>query len=160
MEALTPPRGADSTTEGTFGRLLSLLLLEMDAVVRSDGPPLLLLGATREREDLDPAILRHGRLDVHVHVAKPSAVQRRGLLAHMLKRTPVDWDEASGGKSGSGGNVSMDVLDQLTDGFNLAQLSAICREAAMTALREDIEATKVRAHHFDAAAPKSRAVVG
>jgi SpoVK/Ycf46/Vps4 family AAA+-type ATPase len=54
-------------------RLLSLMLVELDGALRPDGPPLLLLGATRDPRDLDPAILRPGRLDVHVcnHICKP-----------------------------------------------------------------------------------------
>ena len=51
----------------TYGcRLLSLLLVELDGVSARRGPPVILLGAAPSPDDLDPAILRPGRLDVHV----------------------------------------------------------------------------------------------
>ena len=152
LEALAPPRGADTSTEGTMDRLLSLLLTEMDGALRFDGPPVVVLGATRHKADLDPSILRPGRLDVHVAIGTPSAAERERLLHDMLRRTPVRWEPAKAASpaqadarhpaEGSGGAVSGDVslawLVQLCEGCSVADLSAFCREAAMAALREQL----------------------
>jgi SpoVK/Ycf46/Vps4 family AAA+-type ATPase len=145
-------------------RLLSLLLCELDGARQhgSDGsPPLVLLGATRERSLLDPAILRPGRLDVHLHVGLPDAVQRRALLQHqLLASTPVAWakaaeheaaKQAAATDAAGAGDVSLEWLVALTEGYSLAQLSALCRKAAMAALRESLDAPRVQMAHFEGA---------
>ena len=166
LEALAPHRGADTTTEGTMDRLLSLLLTEIDGALRFKGPPVVLLGATRDRHDLDPAILRPGRLDVHVAIGPPDAAHRAQLLRRMLSQTPVAWaSDSSSSADGTGsaadteGDVSLPALVQLSAGFSLAQLSALCREAAMEALREQgLKAphVRVRAPHFHSAVEMGR----
>lgn len=149
VDALAPQRGADSSTEGTMDRLLSLLLTEVDGALQWEGPPVVLLGATRQRALLDPAILRPGRLDVHLSVGAPDDSQRGHLLEHLLARTPVDWAASDGGASDG---VSLAWLAQRSAGFTLAQLSALTREAAMNALRESIDVERVRFAHFEKAA--------
>ena len=132
-----PPRGSDSSSEGTMDRLLSLLLVELDGVQESSGPPVLLLGVCTSPSQLDPAILRPGRLDVHVPVRPPASAERREILRAMLAATPVDWDQ-----------VSLEELAAATEGFSLAQLSSLCREAAMCALREELACSVVQSRHF------------
>jgi transitional endoplasmic reticulum ATPase len=168
LEALAPPRGHDTSTERTMDRLLSLLLVELDGVRQSSGPPVVLLAAARSPELLDPAILRPGRapaaepllrlrwhfaqprrphrrrLDVHIRIEAPDAAQRAALLRRMLASTPTSLDDGA-----------IDALAQATAGFSLAQLSALCREAAMCALREDLDSAHVRAAHFDKARARS-----
>lgn len=156
---------------------------QLDGVHAHRGPPLVLLGSAPSPAALDPAILRPGRLDVHVTIAPPDAPRRRVLLARrqsrhaaatppssarlrpparrpaappaarktapsarvsnrqerMLERTPLDAD------------VSLDDLAAATEGCSLAQLSGLCREAAMGALREDIGCARVGARHVRAA---------
>ena len=144
-------------------RLLSLLLTELDGVMQWNGPPLILLGATRARSLLDPAILRPGRLDVHIRVDSPDGPQRERLLEEMLARTPVQWTPRSDAEDGeaevveaAGGAARAERglawLAARSDGYSLAQLSALCREAAMSALREDLDAPAVRTRHFEQAA--------
>ena len=147
-------------------RLLSLLLTEIDGALRFKGPPVVLLGATRDRHDLDPAILRPGRLDVHVAIGPPDAAHRAQLLRRMLSQTPVAWAsdssssaDGTGSAAGDEGDVSLPALVQLSAGFSLAQLSALCREAAMEALREHglkAQHVRVRAPHFHSAAEMGR----
>ena len=166
LEALASIRGADTTSTGTMDRLLSLLLLEVDGALLSAAaageegsstdtaahhPPLILLGATSDRSLLDPSLLRPGRLDVHIPVDAPDAAQREALLAHMLARTPLEW----GGVEGEDDAARRDGLAKLaeqSEGYSLAQLSALCREAAMDALREDLGAATVGARHLERAA--------
>lgn len=173
IDALAPVRGADMSTEGTMDRLLSLLLMEMDGALSAHALPVILLAATRDRTALDPAILRPGRLDVHVAVGHPGAKERAGLLAHLLRQTPVDWeeerraeagcDEDGDGDTAMEGGVSLEWLARLSEGFSLAQLSAFCREAAMGALRDNLQRAsqanqvRVRRAHFQKAAAVSAA---
>ena len=61
--------------------------------VAREPPPVIVLGATRDLALLEPALVREGRLDVHIQLAPPSVAERTGLLARMLRRTPVLWEE-------------------------------------------------------------------
>ncbi|NMA31696.1 MAG: AAA family ATPase, partial [Candidatus Methanofastidiosa archaeon] len=45
-------------------------------------------------------------------------------------------------------DVNLDELAKLTDDYSGADIEAICREAAMTALREDINSKLVSKEHF------------
>ena len=45
-------------------------------------------------------------------------------------------------------DVNVKELAEVTDGFVGSDIEALCREAGMRALREDFNATKVKAAHF------------
>ena len=145
VESIGGPRGHDTTTEGTMDRLLTCLLLEIDRARREEeeqgSPPVLFLAATTTPDRLDPALLRAGRIDVRVAVGAPSAAQRERLLRRRLARTPLAAD------------VSIAKLAERTAGLTLAELGAICREAPMAALREDIASKEVPWRHFEAVLP-------
>ena len=66
--------------------------VELDGVSARRGPPVILLGAAPTPDALDPAILRPGRLDVHVRIPTADGPGRRRLLARMLSRTPLAAD--------------------------------------------------------------------
>ena len=122
---------------------------------------MILLAAVRNVSTLEPAILRPGRLDVHVAVELPDEAQRARLLAQMLAHTPIASEgpgvaEAAAGGEGEGDaearRATIQWLATKSKGWSLAQLSALCREAAMAALRESIGARSVGARHFESAA--------
>jgi transitional endoplasmic reticulum ATPase len=53
-------------------------------------------------------------------------------------------------------NVNVKELAKITEGYVGADIEAICREAAMIALREDIKSKKIAAKHFEKAIQKVR----
>ena len=98
--------------------------------------------AWRSGDMLDPALLRPGRFDEILKVELPSAAERQQILAIHAKPMPLS-DE-----------VNLEELaGASTDGWSGAQLSALCREAGMHALREGLkdEAPTVGQRHFAAA---------
>ena len=106
----------------THGRLLSLLLTEMDGVV-SRPEALLVLGATNRPEALDPALRRPGRFDTEIEVGVPSEPGRRAILAGLFERTPHRLDD-----------TNLDEAAACTAGFVGADLAALHRHAALSAL--------------------------
>ena len=86
------------------------------------------------------AILRPGRLDAHIRVGLPSEAQRLALLPRLFSGTPV-----------RAGEVSFPDLARRTEGCSLAHLSALCREAAMGALRESLDSSHVCGRHVELA---------
>ena len=110
-------RAGNEVTE----RVVSQLLTEFDAV--SDNPNLIVLAATNRKSALDPALLRAGRLESHVEVPAPDEAARRAILAVHTREKPL----AEG--------VDLDALAERTAGYSGADLAAVCREAAMLAVR-------------------------
>jgi len=102
-------------------RVLSTLLNEMDGVSGADG--VLVIGATNRADLLDAALMRPGRFDRCLYVAPPDVAGRRAILELYARRSPLADD------------VDLDALAERTVGFTGADLSSLCREAAMCALR-------------------------
>ncbi|MFC5133839.1 MULTISPECIES: AAA family ATPase [Haloferacaceae] len=109
--------GGDS---GVGERVVSQLLTELDRA--SDNPNLVVLAATNRRSAIDPALLRPGRLETHVEVPDPDRDARRAVFAVHTREKPVADD------------VDLDRLAEETDGYSGAEIAAVCREAAMTAI--------------------------
>src|SRR5690606_22344018 len=63
-------RGGDGDRYGNYWDTLVNRMLEfLDGVSRTDG--VIVVGATNQPEKIDPALLRSGRLERHVRIAKP-----------------------------------------------------------------------------------------
>jgi len=140
IDAIAPPRGADSSSEQTMDRLLSSLLTLMDGIQSktvTPGPPVIVVATTVNRNRLDPAILRPGRLDVHVAIQPPvEDSETVGILEYTLRNTQLSSD------------VQLDVIASQLSGKSRAEIAAVAQEAALFALREDISADKVCQHHL------------
>jgi transitional endoplasmic reticulum ATPase len=133
VDALAPRRGGSSDS-GVSDRVVAALLTELDGV-----QPLrdvVVLGATNRPELIDPALLRPGRLERVVYVPPPDAAARAAILRSTARNTPLASD------------VDLDVLATELDGYSAADCAALIREAALTAMRESLDATEVSATHL------------
>ncbi|MGH3822876.1 MAG: AAA family ATPase [Pseudonocardiaceae bacterium] len=136
VDALAPRRGGSSDA-GVADRVVAALLTELDGV-----EPLrdvVVLGATNRPELIDPALLRPGRLERIVYVPPPDAAARAAILRSAARNTPL----AAG--------VDLDGLAGELEGYSAADCAALIREAALTAMRESLEATEVTTAHIGAA---------
>ncbi len=102
---------------------LNQLLVEMDGFESNDG--VILIAATNRPDVLDPALLRPGRFDRQVVVARPDIKGREGILRVHTKKIPLD------------GDVDLTVLARGTPGFSGADLANLVNEAALLAAREN-----------------------
>ena len=100
---------------------LNQLLVEMDGFESNDG--VILIAATNRPDVLDPALLRPGRFDRQVVVARPDVRGRHGILTVHAKDIPVASD------------VDLEILARGTPGFSGADLSNLVNEAALFAAR-------------------------
>lgn len=100
---------------------LNQLLVEMDGFESNDG--VILIAATNRPDVLDPALLRPGRFDRQVVVARPDVRGRQGILNVHAKDIPVASD------------VDLEILARGTPGFSGADLSNLVNEAALFAAR-------------------------
>ncbi|HLX58388.1 MAG TPA: CDC48 family AAA ATPase [Ktedonobacteraceae bacterium] len=121
IDALAPHRGGD--IDGHVGdRVIAQLLTEMDGVEGREG--VTVVAATNRPELVDTALLRPGRFDLVVELAYPNDVERRAIFAIHTKGRPLAPD------------ITMEELARLTEGRSGADIEAICRRAALLALRE------------------------
>ncbi|GAA5101740.1 AAA family ATPase [Nocardia iowensis] len=140
VDALAPRRG-QSGDSGVGDRVVAALLTELDGV-----EPLrdvVVLGATNRPELIDPALLRPGRLERLVFVPPPDGAARLEILRTAGRSVPLADD------------VDLAALARKLDGYSAADCAALLREAALTAMRRDLDAADVTAADVAAA----RAVV-
>ncbi|GLZ77069.1 ATPase [Actinorhabdospora filicis] len=141
VDALAPVRG-QSTDGGTTDRVVAALLTELDGVEELRN--VVVIGATNRPDMVDPALLRPGRLERVVYVPPPDAGARASILRSAAKNVPLAPD------------VDLDELAGELELFSAADCSALVREAALSAMRESLDATEVTAEHVKAARSRVR----
>jgi transitional endoplasmic reticulum ATPase len=150
VDALAPVRSDGTSDSGVGARVLTQVLTEIDGIEGLDG--VVILGATNRADRIDPALLRPGRFDEIVDIGRPDEEARRAILDVHLRDKPLDTDASALAKD----------LAQKTDGCSGADLAALCRRAALEAMREVLSESKTNAllitrTHFDAALSATRA---
>ena len=104
---------------------LNQLLVEMDGFGINSG--IIVLAATNRVDILDPAILRPGRFDRKVAVARPDIKGREAILKVHAKNKPLSDD------------VDLTRVAQTTAGFSGADLENLMNEAAILAAKDNRE---------------------
>lgn len=136
VDALAPRRG-QSSDSGVGDKVVAALLTELDGA-----EPLrdvVVLGATNRPDLVDPALLRPGRLERLIFVPPPDAEARAEILKTSSRSIPLADD------------VDLPALAEQLDGYSAADCSALLREAALTAMRRDLDAATVSAADVEAA---------
>jgi cell division protease FtsH len=114
---------------------LNQLLAEMDGFAANTG--VIVMAATNRADILDPALLRPGRFDRHIHLDLPNKQERFAIFNVHLK--PLLLDK----------NVNTDYLASQTPGFSGADIANVCNEAALIAARKKKQAIEPQ-DFFDA----------
>jgi transitional endoplasmic reticulum ATPase len=138
VDAIVPRRGlsyGSHVTESVVSQLLTEIsgLEELKNVV--------IIAATNRPDMIDPALLRPGRIDKLVLVPAPDEKARLEIFKVHTKNMPLK-------------NVDLKDLAKNTEGFSGADIEALCREAGMNALREDMKSKEIREKHFEDALKK------
>ncbi|KAK9872122.1 hypothetical protein WA026_016174 [Henosepilachna vigintioctopunctata] len=132
IDALGGERSSGSSTS-VQERVLAQLLIELDGVTPLKD--VTILAATNRPDRIDKALLRPGRLDRIVYVPLPDKITRSEIFKLKMRKMPTE-------------NVDIDYLVNLSEGYSGAEVNAVCHEAAMKALEENIDAKLVNMDHF------------
>ena len=143
IDSLAPRRGMSSDSNVTE-RVVNQFLTEMDGL--EDLHDVVIIAATNRPDMLDTALLRPGRFDRIILTPVPDEKARLEIFKVHTEGMPLK-------------GVNIEKLAEETEGYVGADIEAICREAAIFALREDIEAKEVTKKDFEAARKKVRASV-
>jgi transitional endoplasmic reticulum ATPase len=134
MDSLTPMRGSGSGDSGVSERVISQLLTEMDGITTLQD--IVVIAATNRPNLIDPAVLRPGRFDRLIYVPEPDDKSRLQILKLYATGMPLNKD------------VDLNMVAMQAKYYSGADLENICREAAMHALRRDINASEVTMKDF------------
>lgn len=137
IDAIGGERSASASGSSVKERVLTQLLTEMDGVNALTN--VTIVAATNRPDLIDKAIMRPGRLDRIVYVRLPDAQTRRDIFRIKLSKMPVDDD------------VNIDSLVERTKGYSGAEIHAICQEAAMYALEDNLNIESIAWKYFDKA---------
>jgi len=119
IDAIAPKR--EEVTGEVEKRVVAQLLALMDGLETRGN--VIVIGATNRPNAVDPALRRPGRFDREIEVGIPDKQGRYEILLVHTRNMPLAKD------------VNLHKLAEITHGFVGADLAALCREAAMRALR-------------------------
>lgn len=119
IDAIAPKR--EEVTGEVERRVVAQILALMDGL--KERGKVIVIGATNRPDALDPALRRPGRFDREIELRVPDRDGRIEILEIHTRAMPLSDD------------VDINELAETTHGFVGADLAALCREAAMNALR-------------------------
>lgn len=129
FDSLVPRRGMGYADSGVTERVISQLLTEIDGITTLED--VVVIAASNRPDIVDPAVLRPGRFDRLIYVPEPDDKARLQIFQIYTKNMPLAKD------------VELAHLVTLTKNFSGADIEGLCREAAINALRRDINTKEV-----------------
>ena len=177
VDALAPRRGMSSDSH-VSERVVNQLLTEIDGL--EDLHDVVVIAATNRPDIVDTALLRPGRFDRMILTHVPDEATRLEIFKVHTKGMPIAVESEKKQKKmiaaktikgevaeteyeaeSDNGNIKSreDLLKYFakkTEGYVGADIEAVCREAAILALREDINSRDINKKHFEKALEKVR----
>ena len=138
IDSIAPKRGMSADSR-TTEQVVNQLLTEMDGV--EEMKDVVVIAATNRPDIIDPALLRPGRFDRLALVQIPDEAMREKIFKVHIVGMPLK-------------NVDIKKLAERTEGYVGADIEAICREAAIMALRKDMKTKEITQANFDEALTK------
>ena len=140
IDSIASTRSGDDGDSGVTKRVVNQLLTEMDGLEELED--VAIIAATNRPDIIDPGLMRPGRFDRHIKVDTPSEEARLAIFEVHTKDMPLADD------------VNLKKLAKLTDGYVGADIEAVCREAAMLTLRNNMESSEIQNKYFKEAIEK------
>jgi transitional endoplasmic reticulum ATPase len=136
IDSLCPRRGMGGGSDNVTERVVNQLLTEIDGLEALQD--IVIIGATNRPDIIDTALLRPGRFDRIILTPSPDEKSRLAIFKVHTEKMPLK-------------DVDLQTLAEKTQGYVGADIESVCREAAILALREDINAKLVLTAHFEKA---------
>jgi len=136
IDSIASMRGGSDSDSGVSERVVNQLLTSMDGLKNIQD--VVVIAATNRPYSLDSALLRHGRFDRLILVPVPDRHVRLEILRIHTRSMPLE-------------DVNLEEVSKKLDGYVGSDIEALCREAAMLAMRKDIGAKSVSQSHFESA---------
>ncbi|WP_286244289.1 CDC48 family AAA ATPase [Methanobacterium ferruginis] len=140
IDSIASARSGSTTDSGVTQRVVNQLLTEIDGL--EELQDVAVIAATNRVDIMDPALLRPGRFDRHVKVDDPDEKARLEIFKVHTKDMPLAED------------VDLEYLAKNTEKYVGADIEAVCREAVMLTLRDNLKADDVKMKYFKKAMKK------
>lgn len=128
LDSIAKSRGTSAGDSGGSDRVLNQLLTEMDGMNARKN--VFVIGATNRPDQIDPALLRPGRLDQLIYIPLPDEASRVAILKAALRKSPVSSD------------IDLVQMAKILKGYSGADMTEICQRACKLAIRQSIEMEK------------------
>lgn len=128
LDSIAKSRGSSLGDSGGTDRVLNQLLTEMDGMNARKN--VFVIGATNRPDQIDPALLRPGRLDQLIYIPLPDEPSRIAILKAALRKSPVSSE------------VDLTQIARILKGYSGADMTEICQRACKLAIRQSIEAER------------------
>ncbi|HXC41167.1 MAG TPA: AAA family ATPase [Burkholderiales bacterium] len=135
IDGLGKRSSAGSASETENNRIINALLVELDGFSAKSG--IVVLGATNNIDNLDPALIRPGRFDRTCHVGLPNVDEREALFRLYADKLRTE------------GETDFRQLARISTGLSPAAVANVTNAAALMAAKESAEA--VTQGHFQRA---------
>lgn len=129
IDAVCKARGSVNSGTGVHDSIVNQLLTKIDGVDALNN--ILLIGMTNRRDMLDEAILRPGRLEVHIEIGLPDEAGRTQILKiHSAKMSENEF---------LGQDVDLADLARRTKNFSGAEIEGLVKSAVSFALSRQVD---------------------
>ncbi len=129
IDAICKARGANGDGTGVHDSIVNQLLSKIDGVEALNN--VLIIGMTNRKDLIDSALLRPGRLEVHVEIGLPSEEGRVQILkihTNTMRQNGYLADD-----------VDLAKLSDLTKNFTGAELEGLVKSASSFALEREVD---------------------
>ncbi len=127
IDSIAPKR--EEVTGEVEKRVVAQLLTLMDGL--KERGKIIVIGATNRPDAVDPALRRPGRFDREIEISPPDVKARKEILLVHTRNMPLAED------------VDLDKLAEVTHGYTGADLAALVKEAAISAIRRFMKEKKL-----------------
>ena len=135
IDAVCKSRGSVSSGTGVHDSIVNQLLTKIDGVDALNN--ILLIGMTNRKDMLDEAVLRPGRLEVHIEIGLPDEAGRVQILnIHSNKMSENEF---------LGGDVDVAELAKRTGNFSGAEIEGLVKSAVSFALTRQVDMNDIGA---------------
>ena len=138
IDSLAPKRGLNSDSH-VSERVVNQMLTEIDGL--EEMHDVVIIAATNRPDMVDTALLRPGRFDRIILTPVPDEKTRLEVFKVHTAGMPLK-------------DINLENLAKKTEGYAGSDIESVCREAAIFALREDMESKEISIRHFEKAIEK------
>ena len=129
IDAICKARGANGDGTGVHDSIVNQLLSKIDGVEALNN--VLIIGMTNRKDLIDSALLRPGRLEVHVEIGLPSHDGRVQILNIHTNTMRTNGYLAE--------DVDLNALAELTKNFTGAEIEGLVKSASSFALEREVD---------------------
>ncbi len=144
IDSLAPRRGGSAGSH-VMENIVSQILVEMSGLEELHN--IVVIAATNRPDIIDPALLRPGRFERLIFVGPPDEKSREAILKIYTENMPITKD------------FDIKGFVKNLEGYTGADIEALCREAGLTALREDMKTKIISPKNFESALEKVKPTI-